>query len=137
MMADLLILEEIPAGLKYEYEYTQEDGTTQKQEVTLTEQDTVYTTYRHSHIAILTEKLTEDFNKFMAQNKMKNGAVSIGSLNEMKNIISNLPQFQEMKSKYSAHMTIASDCMTQFNDQNLETLGMLEQVSMSYYNNIK
>ncbi|KAI8886747.1 Sec1-like protein [Backusella circina FSU 941] len=127
MMADLLTLEEIPAGLKYEYEYTQEDGTTQKQEVTLTEQDTVYTTYRHSHIAILTEKLTEDFNKFMAQNKMATGTASIGSLNEMKNIISNLPQFQEMKSKYSAHMTIASDCMTQFSDQKLETLGMLEQ----------
>lgn len=130
MMADLLTIEEIPAGLKYEYEYTQEDGTTQNQEVTLTEQDSVYTMYRHEHIAVLTEKLTNDFNKFMAENKMSTtgGSTTIGNLNDMKNIISNLPQFQEMKAKYSAHMTIANDCMLDFKEQNLENIGMLEQV---------
>ncbi|KAI8875001.1 Sec1-like protein [Backusella circina FSU 941] len=129
MMADLLTIEEIPAGLKYEYEYTQEDGTTQKQEVTLTEQDSVYTMYRHEHIAVLTEKLTNDFNKFMAENKMATtgGSTTIGNLNDMKNIISNLPQFQEMKAKYSAHMTIANDCMLDFKEQNLENIGMIEQ----------
>lgn len=50
------------------------------------------------------------------------------TLNDMKNIISNLPQFQEMKSKYSAHMTIASDCMNEFKYQNLEVIGLIEQV---------
>jgi syntaxin-binding protein 1 len=54
------------------------------------------------------------------------------TLNDMKNMISNLPQFQEMKSKYSAQMTIANDCMAEFKYQNLEAIGLLEQVSFTF-----
>ena len=68
MVADLLNLEETPSGLKYSYEYTQEDGTTKDQESVLSDQDTVYTSIRHMHIAITTEQLIDDFNKFMAEN---------------------------------------------------------------------
>ncbi|KAG1460623.1 hypothetical protein G6F55_004054 [Rhizopus delemar] len=129
MMADLLKVEEVPTGLKYEYTYIQEDGTDHKQEVTLNEQDTVYTMIRHMHIASTTEKLIEDFNRFMNENKISSneGQTTASTLNDMKNMISNLPQFQEMKSKYSAQMTIANDCMAEFKYQNLEAIGLLEQ----------
>lgn len=30
--------------------------------------------------------------------------------------------------QFSAHMTIASDCMSEFTKQNLETIGLVEQV---------
>lgn len=68
MVADLLNVEETTSGLKYTYEYTQEDGTSKEQETTLNDQDSVYTSIRHSHIAITTEQLIEDFNNFMAEN---------------------------------------------------------------------
>ncbi|KAI9254549.1 Sec1-like protein [Phascolomyces articulosus] len=127
MVADLLNVEETPSGLKYSYEYTQEDGTTKDQETLLTDQDTVYTSIRHMHIAITTEQLIDDFNKFMSENEGGSGHTSVKSLNDMKNMIANLPQFQEMKTKFSAHMTIASDCMTEFREQTLEAIGLLEQ----------
>lgn len=73
MMADLLKPEEVLAGLKYEYDYVQEDGTSHKQEVTLNEQDNVYTTIRHMHIASTTEKLIEEFNRFINENKKSSG----------------------------------------------------------------
>jgi hypothetical protein len=38
-----------------------------------------------------------------------------------------MPQFQEMKSKFSLHMDIANKCMNIFNELNLEQIGMLEQ----------
>ena len=103
MIADLLEVEEIPAGLKYEYKYTQEDGTTQDQEVTLVESDPVYTAIRHQHIANTTEKLIDDFNTFLNENKISTsgGPTTAGSLNDMKNMISNLPQYQEMKTRVS------------------------------------
>ncbi|KAL1936666.1 hypothetical protein VTP01DRAFT_800 [Rhizomucor pusillus] len=129
MVADLLNVEETTSGLKYTYEYTQEDGTSKEQETTLNDQDSVYTSIRHSHIAITTEQLIEDFNNFMAENHgpSAGGQNTVRSLNDMKNMIANLPQFQEMKTKFSAHMTIATDCMNEFRDQNLGDIALLEQ----------
>ncbi|KAI8337909.1 Sec1-like protein [Chlamydoabsidia padenii] len=128
MLADLLAAEETSGGLKYSYEYTQEDGTSKDHEITLNEQDTVYTSIRHMHIASTTEQLIENFNDFVAENKGSTGnQSSVRSLNDMKQMIANLPQFQEMKTKFSAHMTIASDCMSEFTKQNLETIGLVEQ----------
>lgn len=73
MLADLLPVEDAPTGLKYCYEYTQEDGTSKENEITLNEQDTVYTNIRHMHIANTTEQLIDDFNKFVTENKGSSG----------------------------------------------------------------
>ncbi|OAD74659.1 hypothetical protein PHYBLDRAFT_144034 [Phycomyces blakesleeanus NRRL 1555(-)] len=128
MIADLLDTEDTPAGIKYSYEYTQEDGTTKGQEITLNDQDSVYSSIRHMHITSTTEKLIENFNAFASENKGASGGKnSVVSLNDMKQMIADLPHFQEMKTKFSAHMTIASECMSEFNKQNLETIGLLEQ----------
>lgn len=73
MVADLLKVEETTSGLKYSYEFTQEDGTTKDQETTLNDQDTVYTAIRHQHIANTTEQLIDDFNKFIDENQGSSG----------------------------------------------------------------
>lgn len=75
MMTDLLNVEESPLGLKYSYEYVQEDGLTASKEIVLDEQDSVYTSIRHMHIANTTERLIESFNEFIAQNKGSGGYV--------------------------------------------------------------
>ncbi|GAB5585417.1 syntaxin binding protein 1 [Umbelopsis nana] len=127
MMTDLLNVEESASGLKYSYEYVQEDGLTANKEIVLDEHDSVYTSIRHMHIANTTERLIESFNEFIAQNKVSGGSSTVRSLNDMKEMMANLPQFQEMKSKYSAHMTIAADCMAEFNAHNLDTIGLIQQ----------
>ncbi|CAO3675534.1 unnamed protein product [Umbelopsis vinacea] len=127
MMTDLLNVEESASGLKYSYEYVQEDGLTANKEIVLDEQDSVYTSIRHMHIANTTERLIESFNEFIAQNKGSGGSSTVRSLNDMKEVMANLPQFQEMKSKYSAHMTIAADCMAEFNSHNLDAIGLIQQ----------
>lgn len=74
MVADLLNVEEAANGLKYTYEYIQEDGTSKDQEAVLNDQDAVYTSIRHMHIAITTEQLIDDFNKFMSENASGTGS---------------------------------------------------------------
>jgi syntaxin-binding protein 1 len=103
MMTDLLNVEESATGLKYSYEYVQEDGLSANKEIVLDEQDSVYTSIRHLHIANTTERLIESFNDFVAQNK-GGGSSKVRSLNDMKEMMANLPQFQEMKSKVNHHI---------------------------------
>lgn len=69
MITDLLPVEPSGTALKYNYEYGQSDGTTGAKEVVLDESDTIYTSVRHLHIAETTDKLIENFNKFLHENK--------------------------------------------------------------------
>ena len=45
----------------------------------------------------------------------------------MKKAISALPQFQETKTRYAAHLHIAHSCMEKFKNENLATLAVQEQ----------
>jgi syntaxin-binding protein 1 len=69
MITDLLPVEPAGTAIKYNYEYGQSDGTTGSKEVILDESDTIYTSVRHLHIAETTDKLIENFNKFLQENK--------------------------------------------------------------------
>jgi syntaxin-binding protein 1 len=74
MITDLLPVEPAGVALKYKYDYSQSDGTTGSKEVMLEESDNVYTTVRHLHIAETTDKLIENFNEFLHENKAALGA---------------------------------------------------------------
>jgi syntaxin-binding protein 1 len=56
---------------------------------------------------------------------------SAKSLKEMKEMLTNLPQFQDLKAKYSAHLSIAQECMSFFERHKLNSVGNLEQVNHS------
>ncbi|SAL99662.1 hypothetical protein [Absidia glauca] len=94
-------------GIIYNYEYTQSDGSMGTKEVVLDEDDDVYKSIRHLHIAECTDRLIEDFNKFLAENKQAAGnsdpnappTDSAKSLKDMKEMLTKLPQFQELKAK--------------------------------------
>ncbi len=47
----------------------------------------------------------------------------------MKETISALPQFQEMKSKYSVHINICQECKSIFEKRKLDKIAAFEQVS--------
>lgn len=71
MINDLLPVEETEnhQGIKYSYEYHQADGSLDAKEVTLDEEDNVYKSIRHMHIAECSDRLIEKFNEFLAENK--------------------------------------------------------------------
>ncbi|CAO3590379.1 unnamed protein product [Absidia cylindrospora] len=122
-------------GIVYSYEYTQSDGSIGTQEVVLDEDDDVYKSIRHLHIAECTDRLIENFNKFLKENKQGPGindpstppADSAKSLKDMKEMLTKLPQFQEMKAKYSTHLSIAQELMSTFEKHKLNSVGNLEQ----------
>lgn len=71
MINDLLTVEDTEngTGIKYSYNYNQIDGSLGTQEVVLDEDDSVYKSIRHLHIAECTDRLIEEFNKFLDENK--------------------------------------------------------------------
>ncbi|KAF7726559.1 DEAH (Asp-Glu-Ala-His) box polypeptide 34 [Apophysomyces ossiformis] len=138
MINDLLPVEvtENRTGIKYTYEFTQADESLGTKEVVLDEDDNVFQSIRHLHIADCTDRLIEEFNAFLDENKAaaQSGNRAAGppkdsakSLKDMKDMLSNLPQFQEMKAKYSAHLSIAQECMSVFERHKLNSVGNLEQ----------
>ena len=52
----------------------------------------------------------------------------------MKDTISALPQFQEMKAKYSVHINVCQECRTLFEKRKLDTIAAFEQVRSSFFN---
>ncbi|KAL0095848.1 Sec1-like protein [Phycomyces blakesleeanus] len=137
MINDLLPVEpsESKNGIKYTHEYNQEDGTMATMDVILNEEDTVYRSVRHQHIAECTENLVRDFKKFLEDHKATSQAGdrqdaprdTTKNLKDMKEMITNIPKFQDMKAKYSAHISIAQECMSRFEQQKLNSVGNLEQ----------
>ncbi|KAI9248929.1 Sec1-like protein [Sporodiniella umbellata] len=135
MLNDLLPIKstENSVGVRYEYDFNQADGSISTQDVVLDEEDNVYQSIRHMHIAQCTDYLVEKFNQFLAENKAAVGdrgtepKSTAKNLKEMKDMLSNLPQFQDMKAKYSAHLNIAQECMNSFEKNKLNSVGNLEQ----------
>ncbi|KAI7851749.1 Sec1-like protein [Circinella umbellata] len=137
MINDLLPVEDTEdgTGIKYTYSFNQADGSIDTKDVILDEDDSVYKSIRHLHIAECTDRLIEEFNKFLEENKT---AVQSGdrsappkdsakSLKDMKEMLGNLPQFQDMKAKYSTHLSIAQECLSIFEKHKLNSVGNLEQ----------
>ncbi|KAI8384493.1 Sec1-like protein [Radiomyces spectabilis] len=138
MINDLLPVEtnESGNGVEFTYEYHQSDGSMGTKKVSLDEDDNVYKSIRHLHIADCTDRLIEKFNEFLAENKQATQSGqrdpnlpkdTAKSLKDMKEMLSNLPQFQEMKAKYSAHLSIAQECMSFFERHKLSSVANLEQ----------
>lgn len=50
------------------------------------------------------------------------------SLNDMKDMLANLPQYQEQREKFSLHLTMAQQCMDTFERDRLTEIATVEQV---------
>ena len=115
------------------YSYTMHSGSEDKQrDVVLDESDSVWVDLRHTHIADCISQIIGNFNKFISENKAvktskKSGDSSVSSLAEMKETLNALPQLQEMKGKFSLHLTIAQECMAEFEKQQLALIAGVEQ----------
>ncbi|KAJ3068698.1 vacuolar sorting protein VPS33/slp1, partial [Podochytrium sp. JEL0797] len=144
MMNDLLVLED--GKYVYQAENNSEEATSPnpndpavKQKVVLDESDAIWMLIRHWHFAEAVEHVRDNFNKFLTENKAAVNILNsdpskrgLDNLNEMKDTITSLPQFQEMKAKvefpdYSVHINICQECKSIFERRRLDSVAAVEQ----------
>ncbi|ORY04742.1 Sec1-like protein [Basidiobolus meristosporus CBS 931.73] len=127
MANDLL---EIKNGSKYQYKYTTGSDAIADRDVVLNEEDDLWTEIRHKHIATCIEHLITNFKSLVGENKALGGLNSnnqAANLRKLKDMMSSLPQFQELKEKYSVHLSIAQECMAIFDRYKLGDIAGVEQ----------
>ncbi|KAI3636808.1 hypothetical protein MIR68_005075 [Amoeboaphelidium protococcarum] len=109
------------------YKYRQDDG--KDKEVLLDENaDQLWAQIRHSHIAECIDIIVGQFNKFLSENKAAKGSGGkANNLKDLKEMMSAIPQFQELKSKFGLHMAMAQECLALFNRYKLEEIAAVEQ----------
>lgn len=117
MANDLLPIED---GTTYRYKFQTAVGAYEDKVATLSDLDSVWTDLRHMHMREAIDKLMADFNQFLQDNAgfkgyvqsvkavtlvpcliafiCREGAVN---LNDMKDMLANLPQYQEQREKVS------------------------------------
>ncbi|KAI8926874.1 Sec1-like protein [Entophlyctis helioformis] len=101
----------------------------------LDENDPIWNLIKHWHFAEAVEYIRESFTKFLSENKAAANALGqaddkpkgIDSLKQMKDTLSSLPQFQEMKSKFSVHINICQECKSLFEKRRLDIVAGVQQ----------
>ncbi|KAH7914602.1 Sec1-like protein [Hygrophoropsis aurantiaca] len=123
MCNDLLPIQD---GTKYTYKFQSSVGTYEDKNAILSDADSVWTAVRHMHMREAIDKLMSDFNKFMEENAGFKGE-GAASLNDMKDMLASLPQYQEQREKFSLHLNMAQDCMNIFEKDKLSLVANVEQ----------
>ncbi|EPZ31820.1 Sec1-like 2 domain-containing protein [Rozella allomycis CSF55] len=112
--------------------YSSSQGADEKETI-LDDTDNIWEGLRHTHIAETINNLLNNFNKFVSENKaaistsQRSAATGANTLKEMRDTINALPQFQELKGKFSLHMTMAQECMAEFERKKLNKIASIEQ----------
>lgn len=131
MVNDLLQLSD--DGTRYKYLVDSKfHGATQKEVILDDETDNLWAEMRHSHIAECSQQIVHSFNTFLEKNQATTGLLAgkkndVSSLNDLKSALSSMPQFQDLKNKYSIHMAMLQECLSVFSAQKLEEIASVEQ----------
>ncbi|KZS94659.1 Sec1-like snare protein [Sistotremastrum niveocremeum HHB9708] len=123
MCNDLLTIVD---GSKYTYKFQSSVGAYEDKVAVLSDADSVWTEIRHMHMREAIDKLMADFNAFLQENAGFKGE-GAATLNDMKDMLANLPQYQEQREKFSLHLNMAQECMDIFERNNLAALAAIEQ----------
>lgn len=99
------------------------------------ENDALWVKYRHTHIAEVSQAITNEFKEFMERNpaaksaagQLAGTASGIEGIAQLKKLVFALPQFQEAKAKYSDHINLCQECMQQYTALKLERISAVEQ----------
>lgn len=111
----------------------EEDPAAEEKDMEISDKDKIWVENRHRHMKDTLDKLVGDFHKFIKDNanftnQDAQAASGMSGLNQIKDMIAGLPQFQEMKEAYSLHLTMAQKSMEIFQAHKLPDLATIEQV---------
>ncbi|KAK4199645.1 putative syntaxin-binding protein 2 [Triangularia verruculosa] len=126
---DVLPLKEQPNG-KITYKMVVNEGLPNAEETDseITERDKLWVENRHKHMADTIERLMKEFKSFIAKNPNFAGKnENETSLNDIRDMLAGLPQFQEMKAAYSLHLTMSQEAMNIFQKFKLSEVASVEQ----------
>ncbi|KAH9951056.1 Sec1-like protein [Amylocystis lapponica] len=112
-----------PNGL---YKFQTAIGAYEDKTAILSDNDNVWTALRHMHMRETIDKLMADFNQFLQDNAGFKGE-GAASLSDMKDMLANLPQYQEQREKFSLHLNMAQECMGIFERDKLPVVATVEQ----------
>lgn len=127
MINDLLSIED---GCRYRHTFTNSDGVKEEQKVELNDEDEVWVTIRHLHIAEAVDYLTRQFQQHMGEHSE---FAANQSNSGMRDMLASLPHMQSAREKLSLHLSLAQQCMDHFEKSRLPQQAMVEQNSATHH----
>ncbi|KAL2158989.1 hypothetical protein VTH06DRAFT_3020 [Thermothelomyces fergusii] len=127
MVHDLLPIREQENGKVTYHMAARPSARVEERDEELSEKDVVWVTNRHRHMKDTIDKLMSDFRKFMDKHPQFANRDREASLNDIRDILAGLPQFEEMKKAYSLHLTMAQEAMDIFQNFRLADVASAEQ----------
>ncbi|KAL8829506.1 MAG: hypothetical protein Q9191_001978 [Dirinaria sp. TL-2023a] len=111
---------------------SQDEATGAPKQSEISEKDKIWVQNRHLHMKDLLEKLVNDFNKFRAENPQFEADAgtqgsTISNLNNIRDMLAGLPQFQKGKEAYALHLGMAQESMDIFQAHKLGDIASVEQ----------
>ncbi|CAD6581232.1 MAG: vacuolar sorting protein VPS33/slp1 [Tremellales sp. Tagirdzhanova-0007] len=129
MVNDVLKVDD---GTQYQYTYENTVGGKEEKVAELNELDPVWVSVRHLHMKDAIDTLMTNFGKFAQDNAGFRGGTNV-NVNDLKDMLASLPQFQTQREQFSLHLDMAQEAMSRFEKKKLSLAAHVEQCCATGY----